>query len=314
MNRYKSYPEYFRDLFGERVQKLSINAGFTCPNRDGTCGTGGCTFCNPLAFNPSYCNPEKTVSQQMEEGRIFHLTRYRRASKYLAYFQTFSNTYSDLTYLKKIYSEALAFPNVVGLVIGTRPDCVDEEKLKYFAELAKDYYIKIEYGIESTYDETLKRVNRGHTYETLVDALEKTQEIGQGKIHTGGHLIFGLPGETPEMMIAEAQTVSLLPLETIKFHQLQIMKNTKMAQEFQEHPGDFHLFSLEEYLDLVVAFIERLRPDMAIERIASEVPPRFLAAPPKWDMRYDEVLRIFCNALEKRNTYQGKLFNKFINQ
>ncbi|MCK9302513.1 MAG: TIGR01212 family radical SAM protein [Bacteroidales bacterium] len=305
MKRYNSYPEYFREIFGERVQKLSINAGLTCPNRDGTCGVGGCTFCNALAFNPSYCNPAKSISQQMEEGREFHLTRYRRASKYLAYFQTFSNTYCKLDKLVAMCKEALEFPNVVGIVIGTRPDCIDEQKLDFLQELACNHYIKIEYGIESTNDDTLKRVNRGHDYKSLVEAVNFT---AKRQLHIGGHLIFGLPGETKEMIVAQAKLVSELPLETIKFHQLQIMKNTKMADEFVQNPSDFYFYELEEYLELVIRFVERLRPEIAIERIASEVPPRFLLMPPKWDMRYDVVLRRFEEKLEKFDTFQGKFY------
>ncbi|MDD2204811.1 MAG: TIGR01212 family radical SAM protein [Bacteroidales bacterium] len=305
MKRYNSYPEYFREIFGERVQKLSINAGLTCPNRDGTCGVGGCTFCNALAFNPSYCNPAKSISQQMEEGREFHLTRYRRASKYLAYFQTFSNTYCKLDKLVAMCKEALEFPNVVGIVIGTRPDCIDEQKLDFLQELACNHYIKIEYGIESTNDDTLKRVNRGHDYKSLVEAVNFT---AKRQLHIGGHLIFGLPGETKEMIVAQAKLVSELPLETIKFHQLQIMKNTKMADEFVQNPSDFYFYELEEYLELVIRFVERLRPEIAIERIASEVPPRFLLMPPKWDMRYDVVLRRFEEKLEEFDTFQGKFY------
>ena len=305
MKRYNSYPEYFREIFGERVQKLSINAGLTCPNRDGTCGVGGCTFCNALAFNPSYCNPAKSISQQMEEGREFHLTRYRRASKYLAYFQTFSNTYCKLDKLVAMCKEALEFPNVVGIVIGTRPDCIDEQKLDFLQELACNHYIKIEYGIESTNDDTLKRVNRGHDYKSLVEAVNFT---AKRQLHIGGHLIFGLPGETKEMIVAQAKLVTELPLETIKFHQLQIMKNTKMADEFVQNPSDFYFYELEEYLELVIRFVERLRPEIAIERIASEVPPRFLLMPPKWDMRYDVVLRRFEEKLEEFDTFQGKFY------
>lgn len=305
MKRYNSYPEYFREIFGERVQKLSINAGLTCPNRDGTCGVGGCTFCNALAFNPSYCNPAKSISQQMEEGREFHLTRYRRASKYLAYFQTFSNTYCKLDKLVAMCKEALEFPNVVGIVIGTRPDCIDEQKLDFLQELACNHYIKIEYGIESTNDDTLKRVNRGHDYKSLVEAVNFT---AKRQLHIGGHLIFGLPGETKEMIVAQAKLVSELPLETIKFHQLQIMKNTKMADEFVQNPSDFYFYELEKYLELVIRFVERLRPEIAIERIASEVPPRFLLMPPKWDMRYDVVLRRFEEKLEEFDTFQGKFY------
>lgn len=303
-DRYNSYPKYFRKLFGQRVQKLSINAGFTCPNRDGTVGVGGCSYCNALAFNPSYCNPKKSVTYQMNEGKIFHKTRYRRASKYLAYFQTFSNTYDTLERLKELFDEALSFPDTVGLVIGTRPDCIDDKKLDYLEELSKNYFIKIEYGIESIYDKTLKSINRGHNYNLTKDAIIKTANRG---IKVGGHLIFGLPGETKEMIINSADEVSKLPLESIKFHQLQIMKNTKMEDEYNQNPNKFYFYELDEYIDLVIDFVERLSPNISIERIASEVPPRFLLLPPKWDIRYDQVLNLFEQRLEERNSWQGKL-------
>lgn len=304
-DRYNSYPKYFRKLFGQRVQKLSINAGFTCPNRDGTVGVGGCSYCNALAFNPSYCNPKKSVTYQMNEGKIFHKTRYRRASKYLAYFQTFSNTYDTLERLKELFDEALSFPDTVGLVIGTRPDCIDDKKLDYLEELSKNYFIKIEYGIESIYDKTLKSINRGHNYNLTKDAIIKTANRG---IKVGGHLIFGLPGETKKMIINSADEVSKLPLESIKFHQLQIMKNTKMEDEYNQNPSKFYFYELDEYIDLVIDFVERLSPNISIERIASEVPPRFLLLPPKWDIRYDQVLNLFEQRLEERNSWQGKLF------
>lgn len=304
-DRYNSYPKYFRKLFGQRVQKLSINAGFTCPNRDGTVGVGGCSYCNALAFNPSYCNPKKSVTYQMNEGKIFHKTRYRRASKYLAYFQTFSNTYDTLERLKELFDEALSFPDTVGLVIGTRPDCIDDKKLDYLEELSKNYFIKIEYGIESIYDKTLKSINRGHNYNLTKDAIIKTANRG---IKVGGHLIFGLPGETKKMIINSADEVSKLPLESIKFHQLQIMKNTKMEDEYNQNPNKFYFYELDEYIDLVIDFVERLSPNISIERIASEVPPRFLLLPPKWDIRYDQVLNLFEQRLEERNSWQGKLF------
>ncbi len=304
-DRYNSYPKYFRKLFGQRVQKLSINAGFTCPNRDGTVGVGGCSYCNALAFNPSYCNPKKSITYQMNEGKIFHKTRYRRASKYLAYFQTFSNTYDTLERLKELFDEALSFPDTVGLVIGTRPDCIDDKKLDYLEELSKNYFIKIEYGIESIYDKTLKSINRGHNYNLTKDAIIKTANRG---IKVGGHLIFGLPGETKKMIINSADEVSKLPLESIKFHQLQIMKNTKMEDEYNQNPNKFYFYELDEYIDLVIDFVERLSPNISIERIASEVPPRFLLLPPKWDIRYDQVLNLFEQRLEERNSWQGKLF------
>ena len=191
--RFNAYSNYFRSLYGARVQKVSIDAGFTCPNRDGTRGTGGCTYCNNDAFNPSYCIPEKSVSQQIEEGIQFHKWRYNEAVSYLAYFQAYSNTYAPVEKLRRLYSEALEYPGVIGLIIGTRPDCIDDEKLTLLKELSDKYYVAIEYGIESCYNRTLSRINRGHTFEEAVQAVEQTSALG---IKTGAHFIFGLPGES----------------------------------------------------------------------------------------------------------------------
>ena len=205
--RFNAYAQYFKKHFGERVQKLSIDAGFTCPNRDGTVARGGCTYCNNESFNPSYCTTDKSVKQQLEEGIEFHGNRYRRADKYLAYFQAYSNTYKPLSELKGIYSQALSVPGVVGLVIGTRSDVIDEEKLEYLAKLAEDNY-------------TLEKINRGHDFENVVNAINLTHEYG---LKVGGHMIFGLPGESRKMMLDEAAILNKLPLDTVKFHQLQII-------------------------------------------------------------------------------------------
>lgn len=300
--RFNAYSEYFRRTFGQRVQKLSVDAGFSCPNRDGTVSTGGCTYCNSEAFNPSYCQPHKSVTQQLNEGIEFHSKRYRRTDQYLAYFQPYSNTHAPLEHLQKLYEEALQTEGVVGLVIGTRPDCVDERKLDYLAELSKEYYVIVEYGIESCYDKTLKRINRGHSFQDTIWALEESSKRG---LKTGGHMIFGLPGETPEMMMAEAEILSQLPLNTVKFHQLQIVKDTIMATEFQEKQDDFKLFELDEYLQHMSEFLTLLRPDIVIERIAGEVPPTFLLEPPRWKMRYDQVLQKLEKLMEEQDLWQG---------
>jgi uncharacterized protein len=305
--RYNSYSEYFKREFGTRVQKVTIDAGFTCPNRDGSRGVGGCTYCNNDAFNPSYCQPYKSITQQITEGIEFHQFRYRRTKNYLAYFQAFSNTYGSLEYIKSLYDEALAYPGVTGLVIGTRPDCIDDEKLQYFARLAETHYVIIEYGIESCYNRTLKNINRGHTFEESEAAIRKTAGYG---IHTGAHLIFGLQGETEEAMLAEAKIVSELPLDTIKFHQLQIIKNTRMAEEYQQNQEQFNLFTLEKYIDFIVRFAERLNPNFVIERFTGEAPPRFQAGPTWGNLRSDQVQLLIEKEFEKRDTWQGRLFGK----
>ncbi|HOW31414.1 MAG TPA: TIGR01212 family radical SAM protein [Bacteroidales bacterium] len=304
--RYNSYGEYFRRTFGRRVQKVAIDAGFTCPNRDGSRGTGGCTFCNNDAFNPSYCQPNKSISNQISEGIEFHRVRYRRATNYLAYFQAYSNTYASLDQLKQLYDEALAYPGVTGLVIGTRPDCIDDEKLEYFAGLARKFYIIIEYGIESCYNRTLEKINRGHTFEESVTAIRKTSEYG---IHAGAHLIFGLPGETEEEMLAEAEIISNLPLDTVKFHQLQIIHNTAIAESYLRNKPEFAHFTLDGYIDFIIRFIERLNPSFVIERFSGEAPPRFQAGTTWGRLRTDQVLKLIEAEMERRDTFQGKYFN-----
>lgn len=305
--RFNAYAPYFKKVFGQRVQKISVDAGFTCPNRDGSKATGGCTYCNNDAFNPSYCKPEKSIDQQVLEGIEFHKVRYRKASKYLIYFQPYSNTYAPLTQLKKIYESALEQPGVVGLVIGTRPDCIDEEKLEYLQELSKKYYIIIEYGIESIYNQTLNRINRMHTYEQSREAIIKTAEYG---INIGAHFIFGLPGESRKMMMDSVTEISSLPLSTIKFHQLQIVSNTIMAKDYKLLPNDYELFSFDDYINFIVTFTERLNPNFIIERFAGEVPPRYLAGPGWGLIRNDQINIVIEKELEKRNAWQGKYFQK----
>lgn len=303
--RFNSYSEYIKGQFGGRIQKVTVDAGFTCPNRDGTKGTGGCTYCDNRGFNPSYCDPNKPITQQIEEGIEFHAARYRRAKKFLVYFQPFSNTYAPLGVLKEKYGEALSIPDVAGLVIGTRPDCVDDEKLEYIATLTKKWYIQVEYGVETHNNETLKHINRGHDAKLAERIIRKTHEYG---INTGAHYIFGLPGETPEEMFRTGEVISRLPLDSVKFHQLQIVKGTRMEQEFNENPAAFHSFTLEGYIDFIIRFIEKLNPAIVIERFTSEMPPRFLAETNMGLIRYDEVLRRIEAELKKRDSWQGKFY------
>ncbi|MFR9523471.1 MAG: TIGR01212 family radical SAM protein [Rikenellaceae bacterium] len=302
--RFNSYSAYFKGLFGSRVQKVAINAGFSCPNRDGAVGTGGCTFCINEAFTPSYCTPSKSIEQQIDEGVEFHTRRYRKATKYLAYFQSFSNTYAPLSELEKIYNEALAHPKISGIIVGTRPDCVDPQKLDFFAHLATSHYVALEYGIESTYDTTLQAINRGHNFEVARWAVEQSAERG---IHTGAHFILGLPGESTEMLHAQIDTINSLPLSTVKFHQLQIFKGTQMAAEYDAQPSKFHFWQREEYIDLFIDLLEHLRPEIVVERFASEAPPRYHYGP-NWGLtRNETMLSLFEKRLCERNTYQGRL-------
>lgn len=303
--RFNAYPQYFKKAFGERVQKVSIDAGFNCPNRDGTVAYGGCTFCDNDSFNPSYCDPDKSVREQIETGINFHRKRYHSPSQHLAYFQAFSNTHAPLSKLKELFSEALAVPSVVGLVIGTRPDCLDLEKLKYLRELAETKYVILEIGIESCYDATLKRINRGHSYQQAADMIHLTAEQG---IRVGTHMILGLPGESDAMLLESAARLSRLPLNTIKFHQLQLIKGTAMLRDFQLHPQDFRFWAFESYLDFLVRFIERLNPDFVIERFFSEAPPGQNATPIQWNLRNDQMLNLFEQLLKLRDTWQCREF------
>ena len=301
--RYNTSAGRYRRIYGERLQKLVIDAGFSCPNRDGTLGTGGCTYCDNAAFHPGYSVPGKTLHQQIDEGIEFHRRRYPKVTHYLAYFQSYSNTYAPLAKLRELYGEALSHPSVVGLVIGTRPDCVNEEKLDYLASLcggkAQDGggvfadekrrpIIVVEYGIESCYDVTLQRINRGHDFECARKAVEMTAERG---LDVGAHFILALP------------------LTSTKFHQLQIVKGTRMEKEYAACPEDFLRLGLDDYLDLVIDILERLRPDLCIERVAGEVPPRFVSETPWGLIRNDGILKLLDKRLEERDTFQGRLFN-----
>lgn len=303
--RLNTYSDYFRREFGSRVQKITIDAGFSCPNRDGSCGTGGCTFCNNKAFTPSYNEAGKSIQEQIERGMEFHRTRYRKASSYLAYFQSYSNTYAELETLKSLYREALSIPGIAGIVVGTRPDCVDSQKLDYFQELSRECYVIIEYGIESVLDRTLDRVNRGHDVAKTLWAVRETAARG---IRVGGHMIIGLPGESKEDFLSSADLLSEWPLNNIKFHQLQVIHGTSMAREYKEKPEDFVEFTMEEYLILMMEILEKLNPEFVVERVAGEVLPG-MAVKEGWGIRYDLVLRRFEEILEENDSWQGKYYN-----
>lgn len=302
---YNSYAAYFRRLFGSRVQKVAVNAGFTCPNRDGSISTGGCTFCNNSAFTPSYCQPTKSVTEQIAEGIEFHRRRYRTATRYLAYFQSFSNTYAPLEQLRALYDEALANPLVAGIVVGTRPDCVDEQKLDYFASLAQSHYVTLEYGIESCNDAVLASVNRGHDFATAERAVRMTAERG---IHCGAHFILGLPGQSDEELIAQTDIINTLPLTTVKFHQLQVFRGTTMAEQYDREPEQFRFWTVEQYIELFSEILSRLRPDIVVERFASEAPPRYHYGR-NWGLVRNETLWMMLEKrLLEKSVYQGKKF------
>lgn len=308
MNRemlYNDLSGFLATHFPYKVQKISINAGFTCPNRDGSVGYGGCTYCNNQTFNPAYCHTEKSVSQQLEEGKLFFARKYPDM-KYLAYFQAYTNTYGQLEELKRKYEEALTVEGVVGLVIGTRPDCMPDSLLDYLEELSKRTFLLVEYGIESTNDDTLKRINRGHTFAASEDAIRKTAARG---IPVGGHIILGLPGEEKEMLIEQAGVLSKLPLTTLKLHQLQLIKGTRMAAEYEKTPANFHLYTADEYIDLVIDYIEHLRPDMVLERFVSQSPKELLIAP-DWGLKNYEFTDKVKKRMREKDARQGKYYKK----
>lgn len=293
---------YFRRLFPYKVQKISLNAGFTCPNRDGTKGWGGCTYCNNQTFNPDYCRTEKSVTQQLEEGKAFFSRKYPDM-KYLAYFQAYTNTYGETEALIRKYEEALAVPDVVGLVIGTRPDCMPDGLLDCLEELNRRTFLMVEYGIESASDETLRRINRGHTFAVTVEAVERT--AGRG-IRTGGHVILGLPGEGRDELIRQACLLSRLPLTTLKLHQLQLIRGTRMAHEYESEPAAFRLYTADEYIDLVIDYVEHLRPDLVLERFVSQSPKEFLIAP-DWGLKNYEFTERVKRRMAERGAWQGRL-------
>ena len=301
--RYNDLSAYLSAHFPYKVQKISLNAGFTCPNRDGTVGYGGCTYCNNQTFNPAYCKTEKTVTEQLKEGKQFFARKYPEM-KFLAYFQAYTNTYAELEELKRKYEEALQVKDVVGIVIGTRPDCMPDTLLDYLEELNQRTFLIVEYGVESTDNDTLKRINRGHTFEVAEEAIRKTAARG---IRVGAHIILGLPGEAKEQLIKQAGVLSALPLTTLKLHQLQLIKGTRMAHEFEMQPEDFHLYSADEYIDLVIDYVEHLRPDIVLERFVSQSPKELLIAP-DWGLKNHEFTDKVKKRMRERDAWQGKKY------
>jgi radical SAM protein (TIGR01212 family) len=302
---YNEFSDFLKLHFPYKVQKISLNVGFTCPNRDGTKGRGGCTYCNNQTFNPDYCRTDKSVATQLEEGKQFFARKYPDM-KYLAYFQAYTNTYDDTEQLKRKYEEALAVPDVVGLVIATRPDCVSDDLLDYLADLARRTFVLLEYGIETADEATLLRINRRHTYRDTVDAVTRTAQRG---ILTGGHIILGLPGETRDSLVAQAAAISALPLTTLKIHQLQVIRGTRMADEYRQHPEDFGFLQLDAYLDLLVGYLEHLRPDLVLERFVSQSPRELLLAP-DWQLKNHEFTAVLRKRMTQLGAYQGKKYGR----
>lgn len=299
--RYRDFSDFLSAHFDGKVQKISLHAGFTCPNRDGSIGVGGCTYCNNQTFSPEYCHTGKSITCQLDEGVAFFARKYPDM-RYLAYFQAYTNTYGEFSELKRKYEEALAHPGVVGIIIGTRPDCMPDVLLSYLSDLSRRTFVLVEYGVESARDETLRRINRGHDFATSVDAIRRTVAAG---VAVGAHMILGLPGESREMILTHADRLSQLPLDTIKLHQLQLIRGTRMAREYELAPGDFHLYDVDEYIDLAIDFAERLSPSIAIERFVSQSPAELLIAP-NWGLKNHEFTARLLRRMRERDSWQGK--------
>lgn len=318
--RYRDFGTWIRGRFPFRVQKLSVDAGFSCPNRDGRIGWGGCIYCDNRTFNPAYCDSRLTVTEQLERGKAFFARKYPDM-KYLAYFQAYTNTYAPVRELAALYEEALAVDDVVGLVIGTRPDCMSTELLDYLADLSRNYqaktngqvlkdgqlqadgqrlFVLIEYGIESTNDATLQRINRGHNFDCVRRAVEETHRRG---LLTGGHVIIGLPGEDREESLRQAHVISELPLDILKIHQMQVIEGTPLARLYREQ--HFHVYGLEEYIEVVTEYIRRLRPSLVLERFVSQSPANLLVAP-KWGIKNHEFTAMLHRYMEKVDARQGE--------
>ncbi|MGN0282842.1 MAG: TIGR01212 family radical SAM protein [Prevotella sp.] len=297
---YLDYGTWLRRRFPFKVQKISIDAGFTCPNRDGTLGKGGCIYCNNKSFSPTYCDSHHTVRQQLEEGKRFFSRKYN-GMKYMAYFQSFTNTYADMDRLRSLYEEALEVEDIVGIIIGTRPDCISTTLLDYLEKLNRRTMVTVEYGIETANDETLRLINRGHDFNCSRRAVELTAERG---ITVGGHVIIGLPGESAEESIRQARIMSELRLDILKIHQMQIIKGTQLEKMYEQKP--FHLYSPDEYIEVIISYLEHLRGDIAVERFASQSPKELLVAP-QWGLKNYELTNLVVNKMKREGRHQGSL-------
>lgn len=300
--RYHNYNYYLQNTYGEKIRKVSLHGGFTCPNRDGSKGFGGCIYCNNDSFVPHYINHNMSIPGQMEASIPFMQERYD-VQKYIAYFQAYSNTYAELKKLKLLYEEAINYPDVVGLDIGTRSDCVDEALLEFLARLNERVQVTLEYGIESIHDGSLRWMNRGHDYESVVKAVNLTKRYG---IKVAGHIIMGFPVETRDMMLETGLAANALGLDFLKVHQLHVVKGTVLAKRYQDEP--FPLFQADEYIELVADILERLDPEIVIQRLFGDAPDEILIAP-RWGYNIPKLTHLMDLELKHRDTWQGKLFN-----
>ena len=302
--RYHAYNDWVKREHGGRLQKISIDAGFTCPNRDGTQGVGGCTFCNNDSFTPSYLREQRDIRTQIDTGIAFARKRYPDNRGFLAYFQSYSNTYDELDRLKALYTTALEHPEINGLVIGTRPDCLPEATLDYLAEIAQHTLVELEIGIESCNDDVLIACNRGHDFACTQDAFRRAAERG---LFLTGHLLLGLPGETRESLLTGARALARLPIDALKFHQLQVVRGTRLANQYRADPASVPLLDPDAYLDAVIDVLEQLPATIKIQRLGSEVPPR-LRLSPDWGMRLAAFPPRLEARLAERSTWQSRLF------
>ena len=300
--RYNAFGQYMKDLYHAPVYKVNVDAGFTCPNRDGSVATGGCIYCNNDSFRPAACTSSVSLRVQIEKGIPYLRSRYG-AEKFIVYFQPYTNTYASVDILERLYRDALDNPGVVGLAIGTRPDCVDEEKIALLESLARDAFILVEYGLQSVYDKTLEFINRGHDYACFQSAVALT--AGRG-IHIGAHIILGFPTETREQMLGTTDEISNLPIEFLKIHQLQVVKDTKLADLYAEKP--FATFGYHEYIEMLADFLERLSPHIVLQRLFAAAPDEMLVAP-VWNKTRSELLRDLDAFMERQGSFQGKMKN-----
>ena len=304
--RYNAYNDWAKRVHGGRLQKISIDAGFTCPNRDGTLGVGGCSFCNNDSFTPSYLREQRDIRAQIDTGVSFMRRRYPDTKGYLAYFQAYSNTYGDLAHLRECYEAALDHPDIVGLVIGTRPDCLPDETLDYLAGLAQRVPLELEIGIESCDDAVLRECLRGHDFACAQDAVRRAAARG---LSITAHLLIGLPLETRTGLIAGARQLAELPLDALKFHQLQIVKGTRLGNRYRINPADVPLMNPDDYLDAVIDMLEHLPPSIRIQRLGSEVPPEQRLSP-DWGVRLSRFPALLDERMKERSTWQGRMFAK----
>jgi radical SAM protein (TIGR01212 family) len=306
LHPYNRYTDYLQSIFGKRMQKISIDAGFTCPNIDGTLSKGGCIYCNNFSFNPNYKYEQQNISKQIDKG-ISKFTNRKPGTGFIAYFQSHTNTHGKIDELHEIYQKAVDHPQIEGLMISTRPDCLENEVINLLKEFNQQLFTGVEIGIESTLDETLSNINRGHTFDQTLDTIQRVKNAG---LHIGGHLILGLPGETKQDILSHAEKLARTPLDTVKLHQLQIIKNTQLAMQFANYPSQIRLFPLEEYIDLCISFTERLNRNIVIERFASESKPDLLAVKMWGGVKNHQIADMISNEMRKRNTWQGKHFEE----